>query len=183
MHSVTSLKPLQRKNMTDGHSDRKHKIRKHRTDSHSKLEQQACHFKSSCSYGKIVPILKALRLVGVWGSGSKTPRILNLGTRWKWVVSCISSYMKIFESIDCNYSLLENKTHGIKYCFLQIQVLWVVTPCSVVVGYQHFKGPSPWRWRQHGPPKRYPTTTLHGVTNQKTSIWIFIIAFKTWNLS
>jgi hypothetical protein len=30
----------------------------------------------------------------------------------------------------------------------------------------------PWRWRQHGPPKRwYPTTTFHGVTTQKTSTW------------
>jgi hypothetical protein len=30
--------------------------------------------------------------------------------------------------------------------------------------------PSPWRWRQHWPPKRWcPTTKLHGVTNQKTS--------------
>jgi hypothetical protein len=29
---------------------------------------------------------------------------------------------------------------------------------------------STWRWRQHGPPKWwYPTTTLHGVTTQKTS--------------
>jgi hypothetical protein len=28
------------------------------------------------------------------------------------------------------------------------------------------------RWRQYGPPKRrYPTATLHGVTNQKTSTW------------
>jgi hypothetical protein len=29
-----------------------------------------------------------------------------------------------------------------------------------------------WRWRQHGPLKRwYPTTTQHGVTTQKTSTW------------
>jgi hypothetical protein len=33
---------------------------------------------------------------------------------------------------------------------------------------------SPWRWRQHGPLKRwYPTTELHGITTQKTLIWIF----------
>jgi hypothetical protein len=33
-------------------------------------------------------------------------------------------------------------------------------------------GSSPWRWRQHGPPKRwYPTTTPHGVTIQKTLSW------------
>jgi hypothetical protein len=30
----------------------------------------------------------------------------------------------------------------------------------------------PWRWRQHEPLKCwYPTTTLHGVTTQKTSTW------------
>jgi len=33
----------------------------------------------------------------------------------------------------------------------------------------------PWRWRQHGPPKRcYPTTSLHYVATQKTKIWNFI---------
>jgi len=36
---------------------------------------------------------------------------------------------------------------------------WRVTPCSVVGGYQHFRGPC------------YSTTTLHGVTTQKTSTW------------
>jgi hypothetical protein len=36
-----------------------------------------------------------------------------------------------------------------------------VTPCSVVVGYPRFRGLC-WRWRQHGPLKRwYPTTALH----------------------
>jgi len=35
------------------------------------------------------------------------------------------------------------------------------------------------RWRQHGPPKRwYPTTSLHGVTSQKTATRIFT-AVKT----
>jgi len=34
----------------------------------------------------------------------------------------------------------------------------------------------PWRWRQHGPLKRwYVTTTLHGVTTEKTSTWIFTV--------
>jgi len=32
-----------------------------------------------------------------------------------------------------------------------------------------FRVTLPWRWRQHGPPKRrYPAATLHGVTIQKT---------------
>jgi len=35
---------------------------------------------------------------------------------------------------------------------------------------QQYMVSQPWRWRHHGTPKRwYPTTTLHGVTTQKTS--------------
>jgi hypothetical protein len=41
---------------------------------------------------------------------------------------------------------------------LQVEVFWVVTPCNVVVGYQILK-------------RRYPTTKLHGVTTQKNSTW------------
>jgi hypothetical protein len=38
---------------------------------------------------------------------------------------------------------------------------------------QHYKASQPRRWRQHGPLKRwYPTTTLQGVTTQKTSTWL-----------
>jgi hypothetical protein len=39
----------------------------------------------------------------------------------------------------------------------------------------------PWRWRQHGPLKRwYPTTTLHGVTIYKTLTWlIFLVRNQT----
>jgi hypothetical protein len=81
----------------------------------------------------------------------------------------------------------------------RVHVFWVITPCSVVLGYQlvrgpyclHLQGPlkrwyptttlhgittqknstwNIWRWRQYGPLKRwYPTTKLHGVTTQKTS--------------
>jgi hypothetical protein len=38
-----------------------------------------------------------------------------------------------------------------------------------------------WRWRQHGPLKRwYPTTTLHDVTTQKTSTWnITVVKIST----
>jgi hypothetical protein len=86
------------------------------------------------------------------------------------------------------------------------EILWVVTLCSVVVGYQRFRGEgggsvglwndgflsqhytasqprrhrlSPWRCRRHGSPKRwYPITTLHGVTTQKTSIRFSSVHFK-----
>jgi hypothetical protein len=41
---------------------------------------------------------------------------------------------------------------------------------------------SPWRRRQHWPPKHwYPTTTLHGVTSQKTSKWYTnCVWIKVW---
>jgi hypothetical protein len=42
-------------------------------------------------------------------------------------------------------------------------IFWVVTPCSVVVGYQCFRVP---RCRH------LHNTKLHGVTTQKTSTWI-----------
>jgi len=59
----------------------------------------------------------------------------------------------------------------------QVKILWVVTPCSLVVQYQSFRGPcclqlhftlkieAAWllkRW--------YPTTTLHGITNQISTL-------------
>jgi hypothetical protein len=50
----------------------------------------------------------------------------------------------------------------------KVRVFWVVTL---------------WRWRQQDPLKHwFPTATLHGTTNQKTSTWIFT-AMKTSSLS
>jgi hypothetical protein len=46
----------------------------------------------------------------------------------------------------------------------QVKVFWVVTPCSVVAGYQRIGGPS-------GLLKMDPTTTLHSLRSQKTSTW------------
>jgi hypothetical protein len=38
--------------------------------------------------GKVVPVLNwTLRHEGVWGSGFIEPHFLDLGTRWRWVVS------------------------------------------------------------------------------------------------
>jgi len=51
---------------------------------------------------------------------------------------------------------------------IQVEVFLVVALCSVIV-YQRFRGP----WRQQGPLKNwYLTTSLHGVTIQKTSTCI-----------
>jgi len=50
-----------------------------------------------------------------------------------------------------------------------VDIVWVVTCSVVAVSICRLK----WRWRQHGPPKRwYTTTTLHGVETQKTTTWI-----------
>jgi len=55
---------------------------------------------------------------------------------------------------------------------IHVDVFWVMTPCSIMVGYQC------WRWRQHGRLQRwYPTTPLHGITTQKTSTWIHRCTF------
>jgi hypothetical protein len=49
----------------------------------------------------------------------------------------------------------------------QVEIFWVVTPCSVAVGYQRFGDPTPSIFRAKY--TSYPTTTLHGVTTRKTS--------------
>jgi len=42
---------------------------------------------------------------------------------------------------------------------------------------------SEWKWGQHGSQKRRnPTASLHGVTTQKNSTWIFTVV-KIWNLA
>jgi hypothetical protein len=48
---------------------------------------------------------------------------------------------------------------------IEFLVSWVVVPCYLVVGYQHFRGPCCF----HGSPELwYTTTTLHGAGSQKT---------------
>jgi len=47
----------------------------------------------------------------------------------------------------------------------QVEVFWVVKPCNIVVGYQRFRCSClPWRWRQHGPPKRW--LSYHNITRR-----------------
>jgi len=73
--------------------------------------------------------------------------------------------------------LFETDPHECNHgTFIQVKVFWFVTLYSVVV--KDFRGPcclhlhftSPSRGRQHGLLKNwYPTTTWHGIINQKTS--------------
>jgi len=58
---------------------------------------------------------------------------------------------------------------------LQVMVFWIVMHVMMcVVQYQCFRGPhylnleATWRRRQHLPKHWYPTTSLHGITTQKT---------------
>jgi len=56
---------------------------------------------------------------------------------------------------------------------IQVEVFWVVTLRSFVVGYRRFGGL--WRRWQQGPPKLYyPTATQHGITTQKILTWNII---------
>jgi len=85
---------------------------------------------------------------------------------------CYIHELQIYiKSFSCLWNLtFTTVSHSSIYCFCctQTEFFWVVTPCSVVVGYQR----SGWRRKQHGRLKRrYPTTTLHGVTTQKPSTW------------
>jgi len=66
---------------------------------------------------------------------------------------------------------------------IHVKALWVVTVCSVAVGYKHFGGQCCLYLQGEGPLiSWYPTATLHNVTTQKTMILI-ITAMKASNLS
>jgi len=59
---------------------------------------------------------------------------------------------------------VEDITIGVFQSIFQAEVFWVVTPCSVVLEIQSEDGCSMDLLKSW-----YPTTTLHGVTTQKTS--------------
>jgi hypothetical protein len=92
--------------------------------------------------------------------GGIAPRILNLNTSWRSVVNFTP------RSLYPGESNLGSRCIG----------GWVGSragPYSVAKRKNQFRTPTKnrtpivclWRWRQHGPPKRwYPTTTLHSVT-------------------
>jgi hypothetical protein len=110
------------------------------------------------------------------------------------VVTC--SDMRIFHDLNCHELGWNVSGHGLckfsgeilgpceilgfrgdEDSELKPSRLW--PPCSVAVGYQRFGVArylhlhGKWWCRRHGPPKRrYPTTTLHGVTTEKASTWV-----------
>jgi hypothetical protein len=63
---------------------------------------------------------------------------------------------------------------------IQVAVFWVVTQCSDVVGYKLFRGPYSLHLEAEEGSVR--STSLHGVTTQKTATWIFNV-IGTLNLA
>jgi hypothetical protein len=73
------------------------------------------------------------------------------------------NYSKIFPFLDARFKVFT----AVK---IQVEVFWVVTPCSVVVGRQRFETPCRLHLQGEDPPKRwYPIAALHCVTTQMTS--------------
>jgi hypothetical protein len=60
---------------------------------------------------------------------------------------------------------------------IHVEVFWIVTPCGIVVGYQRFGGPCclHLQGEMKAPKRWYPSTTLHGVTTQKTSASLSLV--------
>jgi hypothetical protein len=99
----------------------------------------------------------------------ETMSYLSLNESMIFYVSVVlSQKTQRFASRDIISSAAENSNY--KFYF-QVYVFWVVTPCSIVVGYQRFK--CPYCLQIQCVPLKcwYPTTTPQGVTTQKTSIW------------
>jgi len=100
--------------------------------------------------------------------------------------------------VVCNVPHLAVSVHIIIYKLivlneLKVGVNWVVTPCSIVVGYQRFRGPCSLHLPLYSTPLHstpvhggsmdlWNVGILHGVTTQGTSTWN-ITAVKASKLS
>jgi hypothetical protein len=52
---------------------------------------------------------------------------------------------------------------------IQVAVFWIMAPCSVVVGYQRFRGPCCLHLQHGSLKRRCLTTTLNDIKTQKTA--------------
>jgi len=61
--------------------------------------------------------------------------------------------------------ILQQGEQRLKQILVLVKFFWVLTPCGVMIGYQHFRGPC--CLPEGGPLEHwYPNMTLHGVTTQ-----------------
>jgi len=68
---------------------------------------------------------------------------------------------------------VDNRADVFKVVKIRVEVTWVVTPWSIVIGYERFVSeghPASIRVKMEaGSPKRWYPTALHGITSQETS--------------
>jgi len=63
---------------------------------------------------------------------------------------------------------------------IQFEFFWIAMLCSIMIGYQHFRGPCCLH-HQGGLLKCwYPTTTLHGITTHKITTWRLPMRKGSW---
>jgi len=74
-----------------------------------------------------------------------------------WALQWVRNLGRIYDAYVLSDASVY-KMRLVTMAMFQVEVLWVVTPCRVMVGML---------W--------YPTTTLHGVTTQKTSTWNIVL--------
>jgi len=111
---------------------------------------------------------------------------IKILTMFFQVQYCWGGQTTAINTIHCNKSvnviwfcikMLHHKAILIKFVIYHtdkrfLVKVWIMMPCSGVVGYQWLW--LPWRW-QHGHPKHwYPITSVFSITMQKAITWIFI---------
>jgi hypothetical protein len=74
--------------------------------------------------------------------------------------------------------------HYVSFCTLSPCLTYLLLTCIYNLANSRICTLQPWRWKQHYPPKYwYPPTKLHGVTTQKTTIWIITSVIKSCSVN
>jgi hypothetical protein len=132
---------------------------------------------------RVIPNVRVYFVLTQFGNFWSHPPTLTYRHRWKpenilslrqtEIIECMTKNHKS----KCDFEALHQKIYTKLIRLGQISwsySLWRRRKWQVI---------SPWRWRQQDPPKRwYPTSSLHRVTIQKNSTWIFT-AVKTKSLA
>jgi hypothetical protein len=134
-------------------------------------------------------VLHSLLWADTWTLLSATTTVVCISFHIPYEVTCYIQISAVFsDRLECRCKIWglhggEDWSQGLLGCdavqgcgriptfrrnLLSPTQRWRLEYCSLTRSKQH------WRQREQVPPKRrYPTTTLHGVTVRKTSTWIF----------